>query len=480
VTIGVEGQEGSSSWSCPLEFDFANDESIYCRIAKDGSQPQAVVAAELAALRVAFLPPMSGLSDREYVKQPGEISDLVGQGRTADVLRNLCHRIVVGPDGTALWEEVTEHIARLFRVNLCPPERLANDQLILKYRDGLADLDISCSGRGLQQTLLLLTHLYAHPGSIWLLDEPDAHLEFIRQGQTYDLIAEVAEKKKCQVLIATHSEKVLASAAGRHQIVAFIGQPHPIGDKTSQVFKALKSIPFDEYLQAEQIGWVLYLEGSTDLAILRAFARRLNHPAQQCLDQVFWKAVSNQQGKAEENFEGLREALPDLKAFLVLDRQDPPRAEHPLIRRHIWLKKEIENYLCQPDTLLGYAESIGFRDAAGPLFENELVPAYRSAMQQAIEDRVAKKPLTDPSDSFWKNTKVSDDLLPQIFTDFTQRLGIYNEMAKGDFHRLVEFIPDAAIDPEIILALDAIVSVGTVASRRDPEVLPTEPAPEVE
>ena len=38
-------------------------------------------------------------------------------------------------------------------------------------------LDISSTGRGLQQTLLLLAHLEVNPGSVLLLDEPDAHLD---------------------------------------------------------------------------------------------------------------------------------------------------------------------------------------------------------------------------------------------------------------------------------------------------------------
>jgi|ERR1700694_2230098 hypothetical protein len=40
----------------------------------------------------------------------------------------------------------------------------------------------------------------------------------------------------------------------------------------SQVMKSLEEIGFEHYYHAEQTGWVLYLEGSTDLAILRAFA----------------------------------------------------------------------------------------------------------------------------------------------------------------------------------------------------------------
>ena len=68
---------------------------------------------------------------------------------------------------------------------------------------------------------------------------------------------------------------LLNEAADKDLVIAFVGKPHRIGDGQSQVRKALSEIGFDQYYQAEQTGWVLYLEGSTDLAILQAFARRL-------------------------------------------------------------------------------------------------------------------------------------------------------------------------------------------------------------
>ena len=38
------------------------------------------VPEDASAIRVAFLPPMSGLADREFVKQPGEIGFLSDKG----------------------------------------------------------------------------------------------------------------------------------------------------------------------------------------------------------------------------------------------------------------------------------------------------------------------------------------------------------------------------------------------------------------
>jgi len=60
--------------------------------------------------------------------------------------------------------------------------------------------------------------------------------------------------------------------------ITFTGAaPHPIADRGSQLVKSLAEIGFEDYYQAEQTGCVLYLEGSTDLAFLRSFARALRY-----------------------------------------------------------------------------------------------------------------------------------------------------------------------------------------------------------
>ncbi len=110
VDIIVDGVTHDKAWSCGLEFDFANDESFYCRplrLDSDGTT-RMPVPDEASRAQVAFLPPMSGLADREFVKQPGEIAVLIGQGQTAQVLRNLCYQIY--EKGTGLWDDLLEHI----------------------------------------------------------------------------------------------------------------------------------------------------------------------------------------------------------------------------------------------------------------------------------------------------------------------------------------------------------------------------------
>ena len=281
VDIIVDGVEGNTAWRCGLEFDYANQESFYCRpLRTGGGDPldRMPVPPEAGSVEIAFLPPMSGLTATETRLDPGAINVRIGEGRTAEVLRNLCFRI--RDEQPERWEQMTGQIDELFRARLDVPRYVdERGEITMSYRERGVSLDLSSSGRGLQQTLLILAYMYANPGAVLLLDEPDAHLEILRQRQIYRLITEAAAESNSQIIAASHSEVLLNEAAGKDTVVAFVGKPHRIDDRGSQVLKALRAIGFEDYYLAEQVGWVLYLEGSTDLAILQAFARRLGHKA---------------------------------------------------------------------------------------------------------------------------------------------------------------------------------------------------------
>jgi energy-coupling factor transporter ATP-binding protein EcfA2 len=270
IEIVVDGVTSEGPWTCGFEFDYANQESFYCRPLRTSDGTPMIVPEAAVGVDVVFLPPMSGLAANETRLDPGAVNVRIGEGRTADVLRNLCYRVFV--DTPDRWERLSEHVRKLFGVVLDPPEYVVErGEISMTYREPRRiRLDLSSAGRGLQQTLLLLAYLYTNPSSILLLDEPDAHLEILRQRQIYQLLTEVAAQQDCQVVAASHSEVILNEAADRDVVVAFVGKPHRIDDRGSQLLKSLKSIGFEDYYQAEITGWVLYVEGSTDLAVLRA------------------------------------------------------------------------------------------------------------------------------------------------------------------------------------------------------------------
>lgn len=465
IDIVVEGINSGKNWSCGLEFDYANEESIYCRPLRKSDSKESQrhdIPAEAYNVRVAYLPPMSGLAEEEPKLGAGRVDVLIGQGQTAQVLRNICFQIYEQEKDK--WSLVVEHIKTLFGVDLLPPEHIvARGEIRMSYTDERNNkLPLSSSGRGLQQTLLLLAFLYANPESVLLLDEPDAHLEVLRQHQIYEVLTQVAEKQNSQIIAVSHSEVLLNEAANRDMVIALVGKPHRIDDRGSQVKKALIEIGFDQYYQAEQKGWVIYLEGSTDLAILRAFARTLVHEAYPLLERPFIKYVENKPNVARDHFFGLLEAKKDLVGIALFDRIDTPLQKNPSLLEEKWEKRELENYLCIEEVLLDYAKEGNAVD----LFEAAEAGIRVETMKECIEELVSARRVQRKPSPWSDDVKSSDEFLDPLFENYFERLNLPNIMRKTNYHKLAELVQQRLIGKEIMDKLDLIV---VVAGKARPE-----------
>ncbi len=458
VDVTVSGIANGAPWKCGLEFDYANEESFYCRplrLSGERNPPRMPVPDAAGQVAIAFLPPMSGLAANEARLDPGAVNVRVGEGRTAEVLRNLCWTVYERGDG---WDNLAGRIRDLFGAELQPPRYIAaRGEIAMSYRERGIDFDLSSSGRGLQQTLLLLAYMHTNPGAVLLLDEPDAHLEILRQRQTYRLLTDMAEATGSQIIAASHSEVVLNEAAGRDLVIAFVGTPHRIDNRGSQVLKSLTEVGFEHYHQAEQTGWVLYLEGSTDLAMLRAFAKRLDHqPALRALDRPFVHYMGNQPMAAIRHFQALREALPELRAVGILDRLDrePPKSEG--IDWLVWKRREFENYLTTRRTLERFAAAGGREASAGPLFGDAEARVRVEAMHKSIVAVEAAMRTLGKGSPWSKNIKAGDDFLAPLFADYFGKLGLPNAMRKKSFHVLARHVPRDEIDGEVGVVLGAV------------------------
>lgn len=466
IDILVSGVTAGRPWDCGFEFDYANGESFYCRPLRrsEESSPARMPVPEIAdTVRVAFLPPMSGMAASEDRLQEGAVNVRIGEGRTAEVLRNLCFQLHSAENQSG-WHALVGEIRSLFGVTLNAPEYIKErGQITMSYQEAGTELDLASSGRGLQQTLLLLAHLYTHPGTVLLLDEPDAHLEILRQRQIYQILTATASSQGCQVIAASHSEVLLNEAADRDVVVAFVGKPHRIDDRGSQVLKSLRAIGFEQYYQAEQKGWVLYLEGSTDLAILQAFARTLDHPALEALQQPFVHYVANQPPKARDHFFGLREAKNDLVGIAIFDSIAQDLDENGPLCELKWSRNEIENYLSDSETLFAFASEP--EGTPGPLFESPVRQKQMNAMEESIQEVSIALKVLGRADPFGSDIKASTDFLQPVFARYYEKLGLRNLMQKTDYHRLASLVPREQIDPEIGHKLDR---VSEVAARAKP------------
>ena len=462
ITLTAEGVHEDKPWICSMEFYYANEESFYCRLKNtpDGKVPE---AARRHA--IVLLPPMSGLADARTPQ--GKAAKSTCSSVKAEQPKSsaiYAGNFLSREDKTA-WQALVEHIRSLFHITLMEPIYVKERaELSLGYREESGvELDLSSSGRGCQQVLLLLSYMLANPGAILLLDEPDAHLEILRQRDVYNLLTDIAAQQRSQIVAASHSEIVLQEAAERDVVMAFVGKPHRIDTRSrSQVKKALANIRMADYYLAEQKGWILYLEGSTDLAILRSLAARTKHPAAALLhDSVpVIPLGSNQPQDARHHFQGLREAKPDLVGFALFDRLEKELQTGSQLTERMWARREIENYLVTPASLRAFVQ-IGLR--SDDLIEQAERKNRLVILETCLGELINALRLTNKPDPWGFDIKVTDDFLDPLFKLFYERLGTPQRTFKRDYHGLADAIPVSEIAPEVMMILDTILEVANRA-----------------
>ncbi|MBL8132895.1 MAG: AAA family ATPase [Anaerolineae bacterium] len=452
IEIIIDGTVNCEGWSQALKFEYSDEEMIICI---DENSAEWSLGFDYFPPS-AFLSPMSGLPHTEQLILTDEIKLLIGEGRTSEVLRNLCYRLHTESSATGRWQALVRQMRALFGVELQPPAYAAErGELYMSYEDRYGYVfDLPSAGRGMLQTLLLLAYLYTYPGAVLLLDEPDAHLEIIRQRDIYHLLTDAAASQGSQIILATHSEVILREAFERKDtVIAFTGRPHRLTDIGNFV-KSLSLIPAEDYVLADQSGWILYCEGETDALVLRAMAVRLQHPVLPYLQLVFSKDIDgNEPSEAKKHFTGLREAYPDLSGIAVFDRVSKGKLEDtpPGLRIVSWSRKEIENYFMQPATLAAYARASS---------KDEREAARREQiMREVVQGNTPPFALENHRDDFWSKTKASDEYLDRIFAQYSERAGVPLQLRKADYHLLVQYIPEDLIDPEVTEKLDAILEV---------------------
>jgi hypothetical protein len=448
MTMRLEGITENRQWHAELEFYYANPESLYARPARGEDDPENLKLALKESF--SYLPPMSGLSSSEERLEEGSIKRRIGEGRTAEVLRNLLWKIYNKEE--TKWKDLTSAIKKHFDTEVLPPEYNPATSLISCHikESGKPEMDLTASGRGFQQALLLFSFLHSQPYTVLLLDEPDAHLEILRQKSLYMALASEVKAKNSQMLIATHSEAILDLASQNDTIIAFIGRPHQ-SKKSSELKKALIEIPYSDYLAAEQAGTVLYLEGSTDLEFLRAFAEVLQHPVREKLERPFVKYLNgNDMDYVRSNFNGLKEALPNLRGLILTDNLQRIH-EMPQGLVHVqWKRNEIECYLPLPHVLERYIA--GATPDSPSLFETQTM----DRLKRIIADQTPPAALRNMQDDFWKETKISDKWLSTVLKKYYAELGLPVQINKGDYFLFAQYARPEELDEEIIEKLDIL------------------------
>ncbi len=489
ITVGIEFK--GQVIALPMRFTNKGDELVYCK-------PDDAVVANLeflkyaASIRIALLYPMSGLETEEAILQPGRIDVLLGQGQTAQVLRNLC--LMVAKDTQEDWTRIVALMQRLFNVTLETPQETTRGAIEMRYKQpGVREvLDVSSSGRGFQQMLLIFAYLYSHKGSVLLVDEPDAHLEILRQKQVYVLLRDIASENQSQVVMVTHSEVILDEALDKNLTLLMEGQTDDLARKP-EIRNSLKHFGADHYIKARERGYVLYVEGGTDVDMLRALAERLKHPVAAIWDErinTFYVqnnypdvSLESELERVEGgfgvtprvHFNGLNNLLPDLKGLAILDNDGQNRKSSVEGRLSLtyWRRYEAENYFVTPDVLRRYA--LGDKEApqlfdASELEVDEVLDAL--VLERVFESIEAdfqawKQAPPEAARIVWEaktqRLKLST-FAEEFFRRLAARVGGSMLLTKGELHRLMALVDPKAIAPEVNEKLDLLQTLFTVAA----------------
>ncbi len=469
---------------CKLIFTRRDSETIYCKPDKSILNEENLLS-NAATYKFNLLYPMSGIETEETLLPEGRINVLMGQGQTAQVLRNLCYMIVENDPSD--WEKISKLVDRLFLVRLKKPQFNQNrGNIILNYNQSEIsnELDISQTGRGLQQLLLILAYLYSHKSSILLIDEPDAHLEILRQRQVYEILKQIAEENYCQVIIATHSEVILEDAVDSNLTLLLNGEAVDIASQTDMK-KSLRSFGIEHYVKAKINPKIIYVESSTDLEILKRLAKLLDHKSYEILSlPINYYYTQNPFGEESlenkldriggsfadyrSHFFTLKKYIPDLVGFGIFDsdgRNYEVRDDSGLLIRY-WQNYEIENYFISPELLLQYID-LRYKDE-GALFK----PVYYESAKKIIDSLLLEYVFDHNNDLLdeyknssnsmkhvlLKNTKISV-FCDNFFKKFRTENSVPILLNKGQYYELIDLVNKNDISEEFVSVLDDIYRI---------------------
>jgi len=456
LEIAVSARMGSHEWELPFQFRYSSEELVYASPSPSLLDNWAINSAR--ELRIVHIPPFSGIGVEETRYDKAYQDLLIGQGKPGEVLRNLLWEIY--KQDRDKWKRLCGDIKDIFSYELVPPQyegkpfilcQYVPDRPVMLRERGNPKLDISSAGSGFLQVLMLLGFFYARPATVLLLDEPDAHLHVILQGQIYDRLREVAGQQKAQLMIATHSE-VLIDNTPADKILTFFRRPHRLEQdwQRDQVREALKRLTSLEIVSADQSSGILYTENESDLKIMREWASVLSHEALTFLKEPFWRPNHGRNPKeAGGHFFALKAIKPEIRGMLLLDGDNRSLSDHEVSTEGLfiarWKRYEIESYLIHPAALERYILS-----CHGDLFNQPDPNGGREFLRGELPPAVITNPLADHD--FLNNVAVSKTLLPRYF----ERCRV--SLSRGDYYLIARQMLPEEIPNEVVEKLDLILA----------------------
>jgi predicted ATPase len=387
--------------------------------------------------RLAYLPPFAGMTDREMRTTGAIRRRRIGEGLAGAVLRNILldmqernaaerRRLRGGkskisdPDLASLrssdpWELLQQNLRETFGVELdISPFREEYHSYIqaevvkgtvdghkLKRHPGYNKRDLMVEGSGFLQWLSVFALATDSEIDVLLLDEPDAHLHSSLQEQLLFSLRQIQIATGKQVLIATHSTEILRDAdpADILQVRGSTGARY-LTDEDQKV--ALLAGLGSEYAprvdRVKRTKRLMFVEGRSDLAILKVLAERLNieWPA----SWIEWTTTRSQKER-KQLYLALKDEIPGLVVLSLRDRDDEPAetvgpdlvdpatSGDPGFHPRRWRRRYMESYLVWPPAI---AAALG---STAEIVDQELADRHGIAVGAHFTDSDAPQALMD-------------------------------------------------------------------------------------
>ncbi len=440
-----------------MEFSADSTEQIYVRPSRETPRD----ALEQPTPTMVYVSSVDGLEIEEpAINNPEWIRTLLGRQRPGSILRNL----LLDVSQTNHWDDLCASVRKLFAFDLLVPTT-PGGQVICEYRypGGQLPLDIMGAGSGLHQVLLLLACLYTQPGTVLLVDEPDAHLHVYLQDTIFAEIRQVAAKTNAQVILATHSE-VIFRAAPPENLLVMMGPPRRLTSSTEreQLARAMGVLEQVDIINALSAPGVLYFEGYPDLNLLRAWAEVLGHRAADLLNrQPFWKPQvweprDEAKGiRAQDHYNALRLVRNDMTGVWLVDADGKSRGIQPSVaperaalNRIAWARYKTESYLVHPAALSRFLAGKTGTSA------QEIVSGFFARLFGAdFAGQFDASPFDVPPlvDTYLKSTKARTEILGRLLV----QAGIHG-FAYTSFDEIAAIMRPEEVHPEVVAKLDFI------------------------
>jgi hypothetical protein len=258
--------------------------------------------------------------------------------------------------------------------------------------------------------------------------------------------------------------------------------------KKTQIRENLKNFGTENYIKARERGYVLYIEGNTDIDMLRTFAKKLNHPVSsiwderintfniqnnypiQNIDTELERVEGGYGSNYKNHFNSLKKLIPNLKGLAIQDSDGNSRSDlfQGDLTISYWKRYESENYFVNPEILMKYAEN--------HYKQMTLFDGYRENISTVMDSLVLKNIFDNNQTDFsaWKNapielnkivwesktnnTKLST-FAESYFRDLADNLGHQMLLRKGELHLLIDLCSIDQINPEVNIKLNLLNSL---------------------